>query len=189
MASNDTRISRPDNNEDFIISDREKDILSYAVLFGVTKYVAVERLCVKEYTDGRGKITDNGRQYAKKIFGNEEARKYVEAMRDKVAKFTNGTYTATPIDNDELEISEERKGEALKALFNNALALVENGKSVDADTLKVVSEIYKKIGLLKEDEEVQEKPRRYLPERCSMCKYKQFIEENVRLGKIGVKNK
>ena len=62
--------------------------------------------------------------------------------------------------------------------------MVESGEELGADTLKVITEIFRKLGILKDDVDVQEAPRRYLPERCSSCKYKQFIDEQVRLGNI-----
>lgn len=78
--------------------------------------------------------------------------------------------------------AEEREKMRLEALevFEDdlvklILALRDGGEDIDRETiLKMVD----RIGWLKEEEDRQEEPRRYLPESCSHCRYKIWIEEN-----------
>lgn len=81
-------------------------------------------------------------------------------------------------------IDDTRKDNALKSLLNQAMSLVEKGEDLDAESLKTISEIFKKVGLLKDDVEVQEAPRRYLPECCGSCLYRSFVESHVESGEI-----
>ena len=92
----------------------------------------------------------------------------------------------TGIEDEEMEeISEDRKNRALRRLLHNAMRIVEKGSKLDLDDLKTVSDIFKKVGLLKDENGDQiEAPRRYLPEWCSTCKYKVFVEKEIELGNI-----
>ena len=60
-------------------------------------------------------------------------------------------------------------------LMEQIYAMRSGAKDIDRETiLKMVD----RIGWLKDEEKAQEAPRRYLPESCSSCRYKQWIEEN-----------
>lgn len=77
------------------------------------------------------------------------------------------------------EEREERKRKALEMLADDLVeqifALRDGGEGIDRETvLKMVD----RIGWLEEEEDKQEEPRRYLPESCSRCRYKIWIEEN-----------
>lgn len=82
---------------------------------------------------------------------------------------------AEPSDADR----EERKRKALVMLADDIVdqifALREGDESIDRETiLKMVD----RIGWLGDEEKMPEEPRRYLPEMCSQCRYKLWIEEN-----------
>ena len=72
----------------------------------------------------------------------------------------------------------------MKSLRNQAMSMVESGDTLDPDTLKVLTEIFKKLGILKDEVEVQESPRRYIPCRCGECDYRSFVESYVETGQI-----
>lgn len=77
------------------------------------------------------------------------------------------------------EDREERKRQALEMLADDLIdqifALRDGGEEVDRETIiKMVD----KIGWFGNEEIRQEQPRRYLPETCSQCRYKIWIEEN-----------
>ena len=77
------------------------------------------------------------------------------------------------------EDREERKRKALELLADDLVdqiyALRDGDEGIDRETiLKMVD----RIGWLGDEEVRVEAPRRYLPESCSRCRYKIWIEEN-----------
>lgn len=154
------------------------DVLTYYVLHRVTKYEALV-LYYPEFQSGEG-VSKAGREVADQMFKYAKCREYIDAYRETLEGYlaeAGGQSTAADID-------EGRKDRALKILLDQAMQVVESGAQLDPDTLKTIAELFKRLGLLKEEVEEQEKPRRYLPERCGDCEYKKFIDEQVRLGNI-----
>ncbi len=162
----------------------DKQIIAYKVLMGVSNQDAF-RLFHPEYLDGNGRLNAAGVQDCKFFFNYGKNREYIEAYTATVEDFLKGNKRNSTA---EIAIDEGRKDKALKALLNRAMSLVEDNDALDPDTLKTLTEIFKKTGILKEEVEVQEKPRRYLPSTCADCRYKQFIDEQVRLGNIVEEN-
>ena len=72
---------------------------------------------------------------------------------------------------------ENKKQRALRNLAQKGYRLAENLDDEDAD-VEMVVKVFDKLGWLDNDEVQQEQPRRYLPETCSQCRYKKWIEEN-----------
>lgn len=169
---------RPANNDDFKQTKAEKDMMSYVVLYGCSNSAAYA-LFNRHLLDKNGKLNKAGQSECRMFFSHPSNIAYMEAMRAHLEAVTKGGKIAK---ND--NIDDTRKDNALKSLLNQAMSLVEKGEDLDAESLKTISEIFKKVGLLKDEVEVQEAPRRYLPERCSACAYRSFVESNVEGGKI-----
>lgn len=181
MANDKFLPTRPIPDDFTTIKAADKDCLAYALIMGAPNDKAF-LLFHPEFSDEQGKLTKVGRTQSRQFFAYAKNREFQDALRHTIEKQLGGKAKLSV--DDSTEISESRKDEALKMLFNKALQVVESGGELDPDTLKVTTEIFRKLGILKEDVEVQEAPRRYLPERCSSCRYKQFIDEQVRLGNI-----
>lgn len=170
---------RPANNDDFKQSKLEKDILVFPLLYGCSNATAYA-LFHPELCDRNGKLNEAGRREYKMFFSHPNNIAYMDAMRAHLEALTKGTVKTLSAD----AINDSRKDNALKSLLNQAMSLVEKGEDLDAESLKTISEIFKKVGLLKDEVVEQEAPRRYLPERCSACSYRSFVESNVEGGKI-----
>ena len=156
--------------------------VAYAVLFGVGNQDAFMRFH-PEFIDGSGKqMNPAGKKASTQFWNYGKVKDYREAYESELAEFL-GRKSAS---KSEIigEIDESRKDKALKSLLNQAMSLVEGSGDLDAETLKIAAEIFKKVGLLKDEVEQQEAPRRYLPERCSSCLYKSFVESHVESGEI-----
>lgn len=184
MAQESIIPKRPKNDGDFAaIKANDRDCLSYSVAFSVPNERAFA-LFHPEFLDEQGKLTKVGKTQCRQFFSYARNKEYQDSyaacLKEFLGKSQSGT---TNITND---IDDNRKDRALKSLLNQAMCLVESGEDLDPDSLKVLTEIFKKFGILKDEVEEQEKPRRYLPETCSACRYKIFIEENVKLGNIEV---
>lgn len=170
---------RPANNDDFKQTKAEKDMMSYAVLYGCSNSAAYA-LFNRHLLDKNGKLNKAGQSECRMFFSHPNNIAYMDAMRAHLEALTKGTVKTLSAD----AINDSRKDNALKSLLNQAMSLVEKGEDLDAESLKTISEIFKKVGLLKDDVEVQEAPRRYLPERCGSCLYRSFVDSHVESGEI-----
>lgn len=170
---------RPDNDNEFRLSKLEKDILRVTLCLGYSNSTAYA-LFHPELCDRNGKLNKAGQRECRMFFSHPNNIAYMDAMRAHLEALTKGTVKTLSAD----AINDSRKDNALKNLLNQAMSLVEKGEDLDADSLKTISEIFKKVGLLKDEVEVQEAPRRYLPERCSACSYRSFVESHVESGEI-----
>lgn len=163
------------------IKKLDRQIIAAAVLMGLSNQEAF-RLFHPEYADMRGGLSDAGKQDSKHFWGYGKTKDYREQYEKELAEFLGRK--SAPKSEIVGEIDESRKDKALKSLLNQAMSLVEGSGDLDAETLKLAAEIFKKVGLLKDEVEQQEAPRRYLPERCSSCLYKSFVESRVESGEI-----
>lgn len=170
---------RPANNDEFKQTKAEKDMMSYVVLYGCSNVTAYG-LFNRHLLDNSGKLNKAGQSECRMFFSHPNNIAYMEAMRAHLEALTKGAVKV--VSND--TINDSRKDNALKNLLNQAMSLVERGEDLDADSLKTISEIFKKVGLLKDEVEVQESPRRYIPVRCGECDYRSFVESYIETGQI-----
>lgn len=179
---------RPSNAKDFKIEKRAMDCLTYTVLTGCRNATAFG-IFFPEYTSGEGckesdifKLSDVGQRRCSQFFAKDDNKNYQASYRATLKAFLEGRGTALVSDES---ISEDRKDNALKSLFNQAISLVERGVELDADTLKSITDIFRKLNILKDDVVEQEQPRRYIPVRCRQeCAYRLFVESHVESGEI-----
>lgn len=109
------------------------------------------------------------------FFATKDARDFIDAYRQTLEKALGATKSATPSGNS-LEDIEARKLNAKTKLMDFAMELAENIEN--ADDPEFVLKIADKVNLLG-DGDIQEEPRRYLPESCELCAYRKFCEENT----------
>lgn len=170
--------TRPDDGKGFSrIPDKEKDMLAVSVAFGWSNS-KVFGMFHPEFIGRNGKLSPTGKKQCDQFFGLEINKTYMEAYRK-----TLGAPAETAGIGEALEIDDSRKDKALKSLFHQAISLVEGKDTLDADTLKIATEIFKKIGLLKDDVEENIKPIRFLPTLCKKaCRYRLFCESAISEG-------
>lgn len=179
---------RPSNVKDFKIDKRAMDCLTYTVITGCRNATAFG-IFYPEYTSGEGckesdvfKLSDLGQRCCNQFFTKDDNKNYQASYRATLKAFLEGRGTARISDES---ISEDRKDNALKSLFNQAISLVERGVELDADTLKSITDIFRKLNILKEDVETEIRPLRFLPERCFQgCRYRLFVENAVKGGSV-----
>ena len=167
-------LHRLPDDEKWNIDKSAKDLLAYMVLFQTTKQKAFA-LFHPEYCS-MGKLNSAGIQECEQFFSLAKNKNYLKALKLHVASLINGFKEG----GKSVEITDTRKDKALKSLLNKAMLLIEDGHDLDADGLKTVTEIFRKVGLIKDDVEVQIHPQRYLPEQCRFCRYKSFDESAVK---------
>jgi len=174
---------RPKNDSDFgTLKKKDKQIIVAAVLLQLDNQSAFA-LYHPEYIDSTGRLNAAGKQDSKFFWNYGKHKEYRQAYEQTVQEFLNGKKNA--VKSESVSIDDSRKDRALKSLLNQAMSMVEGGADLDADTLKTITEIFKKLNILKDEVEQQEKPRRYLPVRCkSECQYRLFCEKAIENGEI-----
>ena len=157
-------------------------MLSYAIAFSIPNQKAFA-LWHPEFLDSSGKLNKTGRAACTQFFTYSKNREYADSYAAYLKEFLNGDKGKG--ETHLIEVDESRKDKALKSLLNQAMSMVESGDTLDPDTLKVLTEIFKKLGILKDEVEVQEQPRRYIPCRCrTECQYRLFVESHIEGGEI-----
>ena len=153
-----------------------------AVLMGLPNQEAY-KLFHPEYLDHNGKLNESGRKASSQFWNYGKTRDYRESYEATLAEFLGrAKQTSHKVSED---IDDSRKDKALKSLLNQAMSLVEGGTELDPDTLRTIADIFKRLGILKENEVQQEAPRRYIPLRCRQeCQYRFFVEKYVETGEI-----
>lgn len=170
---------RPANNDDFKQTKAEKDMMSYVVLYGCSNSTAYA-LFNRHLLDKNGKLNKAGQSECRMFFSHPNNIAYMDAMRAHLEALTKGTVKIATSD----VINDSRKDNALKVLVNRALSLMEKGEDLDPETIKLIADIAVKLKLVKEEQEEQERPRRYLPCRCGECDYRSFVESYIETGQI-----
>lgn len=158
----------------------DKDMLSYSIAFAVPNQKAFA-LWHPEFLDSSGKLNKTGRAACTQFFNYAKNREYADAYKRTLAEFVERKDNGTP--GDEIEINESTKKARVQDMLGRLIKMAKANPN-DPDLVKLEGEIYKKIGWFDESTEAQEAPRRYLPERCSACAYRSFVESNIEGGKI-----
>lgn len=173
------KFHRPPNNDEFKQSKKEKDMMAYTVLFQCPNSTAYA-LFNPEVCDKNGKLNKAGQSLCRQFFSHPNNIAYMDALKAHLSAVTKG---GKVVKND--NIDDTRKDNALKSLLNQAMSLVEKGEDLDAESLKIVAEIFRKLNLIGEDVGTEIRPLRFLPERCfSSCRYRLFVENAVKGGSV-----
>lgn len=168
--------------DDSRIPAQDKDMLSYSIAFAVPNQKAFA-LWHPEFLDSSGKLNKTGRAACTQFFNYSKNREYADSYAAYLKEFLNGDKGKG--ETHLIDVDESRKDKALKSLLNQAMSMVESGDTLDPDTLKVLTEIFKKLGILKDEVEQEIRPVRFLPERCfSGCRYRLFVENAVKGGSV-----
>lgn len=188
MSINETQIPRrPDNDKDFnTIKAIHKKCLTMVVLLGMNNQEAYA-LFNPHYQGEDGKLNKAGKEACRQFFNYSKHREYMDAYRKTLNRFLAGLAGMRESRENREKISEDpnKLDWALKELLNKAIALLESDVDLDADTVKTITEVFKKLNILKDEVEKTEAPRRYLPVRCkSECQYRLFCEQGIENGEI-----
>lgn len=166
----------------YSLSKEQQDCLTYYVLMGCTKQDAFLLFFPEflKYDDSgrvlKGKLTKAGEQYCKQFFATAEVNDYIRDYK----KTLDEKETSENIGEDDRE---KRAGEAVKK-FTDKIVGKMGGDFETVDEMDAIAKLADRVGVLDDKEKVEEKPRRYLPQTCSSCSYKVFVESNIEQGNI-----
>lgn len=157
----------------FDLLPEEMDGLSYYVLSGCQREVAFLKFIRPDFIGS--KATAAVKAAVTQFFSNKEVKDYVEAYKKTIEELLN---PAPKKAEKPAGSTEERKARAKTKLVEFAMSLADHIE--DAEDPEAVLKIADKVGLLEQEEQVEELPRRYLPVSCqSNCAYRMFCEENT----------
>lgn len=156
------------------LTENEKDALTWLVL---SKRNRVEVFV--EFVRPDLEKSPQAKAYAEQFFAYADTRNYLKDYEETIKEFLIPKKKERP----QGESREKRAESALESFKDNVIKALEED-ATEVDILKDKAQLAKTVGLLKEEEMTQEPARRYLPTRCAECSYKQFIDEQVKLGNI-----
>lgn len=166
---------RPDSHFNYNLNNDEMDCITWVVLAGrdrVDSWVKFVLPNAKDVKQDRVTIIAND------WWKLPNVKRYIADYKETLDVALNNPKKTV------LRDREKETEEALNTFRDNVIDAVNNPTS-DIESLKDQGQLMKAIGMLKEEEEeVLVLPQRYLPEKCSTCRYKQFIDEQVALGNI-----
>lgn len=168
--------NRPNSKNYYSFNEDEFNCLNYYCLFEKPKAEAYKLFLKPEVASSKTAL----KRYSEEFFASKEVIEYINDY-----KATLDSWLGAVRDNNKPKVSnddkgrEERKRKALEILADDLIdqifALRDGDEGIDRETIiKMVD----KIGWLDDEDIRVEAPRRYLPETCSQCEYKRWIEEN-----------
>ncbi len=168
---------RPKDDEQHKIPKLDKEILTVEVLTGWPNERVYAMFHPELATESFRQLNAAGKRECRQFHTYNKNKAYKESYEQTVQEFLNCKKSATK--SDTISIDDSRKDRALKSLLNQAMSLVEGGSDLDAETIKMCSDIFTKLGLIKSEEEREIRPIRVLPSLCRECRYKAFVESSV----------
>lgn len=153
------------------LSQPEQSALTWYVLSGCARKDAYVTFARPDFLDSKSKAALD--DYVKQFFASKDAREYIAAYEATLDEFLR----PAPVKTEQTASIEERKSKAKTKLIEFAMSLANNIEQ--ADDPEFVLKVADKAGLLDMDEEIEEQPRRYLPETCNSCAYRAFCEQNT----------
>lgn len=165
--------TRPDTITKYSLTEAERYALCVFCVFETTKLDAF-KLAHPEMSGTKNILKSRCDEFFASSDVVNFMREY-RAMLDEADKAQ--VKSQEPKSHESDEEWENKKQRALRNLAQKGYRLAEDLDSEDAD-VEMVVKVFDKLGWLDSEEVQQEQPRRYLPETCSECRYKKWIEEN-----------
>lgn len=158
----------------FELRPEEMDGLSYYVLSGCSREVAFLKFIRPDFIGS--KANSAVKAAITQFFSAKPVKEYLDAYRETIEELLSNS--GKPRQAQVGGSLEERKARAKTKLVEFAMSLAEDIEN--ASDQEFVLKMADKAGLLDGDEEVEELPRRYLPQSCGdHCAYRMFCEENT----------
>lgn len=152
------------------LKPEEMDGLSYYVLSGCSRETAFLKFMRPDFIGSKAPTVV--KNTVAQFFAMKDVKSYLEAYKQTIEELLNPKQAkAEPVGN-----IEERKARAKTKLVEFAMSLADHIE--DAEDPETVLKLADKVGLLDQEEQAEELPRRYLPVSCGDCAYRKFVEEN-----------
>lgn len=155
----------------YSLSQEEQDCLTWMILSGRSKMDSFTTFVRPDLRQSKG-----AQQWADQFFSYSEVRNYIKEYEQTLKDF----FSPKKEDRGELLDPKEVTGR----LSQKALRVANEATIDTVDDIVGVTDALKPFGYLKEQEQVVKGAVRVLTERCAECRYKKFIDEEVKNGNI-----
>lgn len=158
----------------YSLTEKEMNCLTWYVLSGCKRDEAYQIFVRPDLAISKKNLATATNQF----FSAMEVREYISAYR----ALLDGSVSSTDGEPTE-EDKEKRKARAVESFTDKVIERME-GSISSVDEMDAVAKMADRVGMFEDKENEQEKPRRYLPETCSACSYRAFVESNIKQGNI-----
>lgn len=165
---------RPDTRTNYNLTDNEKDCIVWHI---ITNRPPID--CWMAFVCPDARKQKDAKSVCDEWWSQPKVKQFIKDYKFVLSESLNTKKKVSAIRDREKEADE-----ALNTFKDNVISAVNQEGITDVDSLSSQAQLLNRIGMLKEEEEVQVAPVRYLPASCSTCRYKQFIDEQVALGNI-----
>lgn len=159
----------------------DRQVIVAATLLGLSNQDAF-LLYHPEFRDGNGRINKAGATEAKHFWSYGKVKEYRDEYEREIAEFLGRGQTSQKAGDTVEELSETEKDESVRIFQGKVYRAMRNVDESDIEALTDIGGLAQKTKVLKDDEEQQIRPLRFLPERCSACRARLFCESMVLNG-------
>lgn len=167
---------RPNTKTKYELSNDEMDCVVWNIVFNQPRIDCWMRfVCPEAEKQIKAKKEERNEQW----WSQEQVRKFIKDYN----KTLDEVFNPSKKPNVVKDIAKETE-KALNTFRDDVIDSLNTSTS-DVDVLKEKAQLAKTVGILKEEEEVQVAPIRYLPQACNdSCAYRLFCEKGIKDGDI-----
>lgn len=167
---------RPKNTKKYNLSDNEMNSLVWYTLSGCKREEAFMLFVRPDLSISRQNLTKATNQF----FAMFDVRDFLNEYNKTLLDF----YSNKEKPRESKQSREDRVGNAVKKFTDKVMDAMDDADSIEISEMDTLAKLADRVGILGKNEEVEEKPRRYLPETCSWCSYRKFVEDEMSQGNL-----
>lgn len=167
---------RPRKLKDYGLTEKEKDCVVWYVISGCMREDSYMCFVRPDLAISRPNLMKATNQF----FAAPSVRDFMSDYMRTLEKFIEGN----DYGHEDVEESREERLEKAVNKFTDKVMDAMTGDIDDVTKMDTVAKLADRVGILGKNEEIEEKPRRYLPVTCSRCSYREFVENGIDSGDI-----
>ena len=167
---------RPKNQKKYNLSDNEMNSLVWYTLSSCKREEAFMLFVRPDLSISRQNLTKATNQF----FAMFDVRDFLNEYNKTLLDF----YSNKEKPRESKQSREDRVGNAVKKFTDKVMDAMDDADSIEISEMDTLAKLADRVGILGKNEEVEEKPRRYLPETCSWCSYRKFVEDEMSQGNL-----
>lgn len=167
---------RPKNQKKYNLSDNEMNSLVWYTLSGCKREEAFMLFVRPDLSISRQNLVKATNQF----FAMFDVRDFLNEYNKTLLDF----YSNKEKPRESKQSREDRVGNAVKKFTDKVMDAMDDADSIEISEMDTLAKLADRVGILGKNEEVEEKPRRYLPETCSWCSYRKFVEDEMSQGNL-----
>ena len=167
---------RPKNTKKYNLTDNEMNCLVWYTLSGCKREESFVLFVRPDLSISRQNLVKATNQF----FAMFDVRDFLNEYNKTLSDF----YSNKEKPRESKQSREDRVGNAVKKFTDKVMDAMDDADSIEISEMDTLAKLADRVGILGKNEEVEEKPRRYLPETCSWCSYRKFVEDEMSQGNL-----